>query len=95
MTKPPPPPLQGIMFTLEGASPAQFEALLADLKADAAFARPLQIQVRAPQGAAAGQLTIAFAPAGRDRAVSAMQRLKTLMLRHGLQVDDVRLPQPE
>jgi len=35
---------------------------------------------------------VAFDPAERERAVLAMQRLKTVLLRHGVQVDSVRVP---
>lgn len=80
--------LLGICFTLEDISAPDFQALLTDIRAERAFAPPLSIQVR--PGAIA-QLTIAFAPTERARAVAAAQRLKTLMLRYGVQVDNIRV----
>lgn len=80
--------LLGICFTLEDISAPDFQALLTDIRAKRAFAPPLSIQVR--PGAIA-QLTIAFAPTERARAVAAAQRLKTLMLRYGVQVDNIRV----
>lgn len=82
--------LQGIAFTLDGVDDATFMRILRDLTHDAAFARPLQIQAQPPRDGASGRLTLAFAEEDRGLAVSAMQRLKTIILRYGVQVDSIR-----
>lgn len=86
-------PLQGIRVVLQGMDELAFARLLADVTAEAAFARPLQLRLQEPRGGQPGVLTLAFAPEDRARAAAAAQRLKTLMLRHGAQVDDVIVPE--
>ncbi|WP_040383175.1 hypothetical protein [Deinococcus apachensis] len=86
---------QGIAFTLEGVDELTFARILRDLMGDAAFARPLQVQAQEPRPGLPARLTLVFRPGDRTRAVAAMQRLKTLLLRHGVQVDSVRVPGEE
>ncbi len=83
---------QGIAFTLEGVDELTFTRILRDVLHDAAFARPLQVQAQEPRPGAPARLTLVFRPGDRTRAVAAMQRLKTLLLRHGVQVDSVWVP---
>ncbi|ULH16805.1 hypothetical protein MF271_09650 [Deinococcus sp. KNUC1210] len=86
----------GIRFALEGIDEITFAKVLRDLMSDTAFARPLQIQAQPPKPAQPGQppqdasLTLVFDEAGRAQAIAAMQRLKTIMLRYGVQIDSVR-----
>ena len=83
----------GIQFMLPGLSELDFARVLRDVMQDAAFARPLKVQASEPRpGGPDGQLTLAFLEADRERAVKAMQRLKTILLRYGSQVDAVRVP---
>ncbi|WP_034385863.1 hypothetical protein [Deinococcus sp. YIM 77859] len=84
---------QGIAFTLEGVDDLTFARILRDVLRDAAFARPLQVQAQEPRSGQAARLTLAFWPQDRTRAVQAMQRLKTVLLRYGVQVDAVYLPE--
>ena len=89
----------GIRFALEGIDEITFHKVLRDLMKDAAFARPLQIlaqpptQPPTPGGDTVGTLTLVFGPEERELAVTAMQRLKTIMLRYGVQIDSVWTPQ--
>lgn len=69
-----------------------FTQILRDLRTDPAFARPLQVQAQPPQPGRSARLTLVFHPADRELAVGAMQRLKTVLLRYGVQVDTVRIP---
>ncbi|PTA68332.1 hypothetical protein [Deinococcus arcticus] len=82
----------GISFVLEGLDELGFMQVLRDVLRDPAFRRPLQVQVQEPRAGAPGRLTLAFAPPDRTLAVAATQRLKTLLLRHGVQVDRVWVP---
>ena len=86
------PEPQGIAFTLAGVDELTFVRILRDVTADAAFARPLQVQAQEPRPGTPGRLTLVFSPAERTRAVAAMQRLKTVLLRHGVQVDSIHVP---
>lgn len=104
MSEPPAPPqepqLLGIQFTLQGMDEINFAKVLSDIMHDHAFARPLQVQVVEPRpdgqgGFMDGQLTLAFFESDRDRAAAAMQRLKTILLRYGAQVDHIRMPGDE
>lgn len=88
MTHPP----QGIRVVIDGIDELAFVRLLADATADPAFARPLQLQVSEPRAGQPGVITLAFEAGHRQAAIHAVQRLKTLMLRHGAQVDDVVVP---
>ena len=58
--------------------------------------RPLQVQAQEPRsgpgGSHSARLTLAFLPEDRELAVNAMQRLKTLLLRYGVQVDSIVVP---
>ena len=103
MTAPPAP--DGIRFALEGIDEITFAKVLRDLMKDPAFARPLQIQAQPPKpprpqlpgGPAsspedAGALTLVFGPDDRELALNAMQRLKTIMLRYGVQIDSIWTP---
>lgn len=83
---------QGIAFTLDGVDELTFARILRDVLGDAAFARPLQVQAQEPRPGAAARLTLVFWPHDRTRAVAAMQRLKTVLLRYGVQVDAVGVP---
>ncbi|ADV66298.1 hypothetical protein [Deinococcus maricopensis] len=83
---------QGIAFTLDGANEVTFVRVLNDVLHDAAFRRPLQVQAQEPRAGEPGRLTIAFHEGDRTRAVAAMQRLKTILLRHGLQIDNIVIP---
>jgi hypothetical protein len=83
---------QGIAFTLDGVDELTFARVLRDVLADAAFARPLQVQAQEPRPGTPARLTLVFWPRDRTRAVAAMQRLKTLLLRYGVQVDSVEVP---
>ena len=85
-------PVQGIAFTLDGVDELTFARILRDVMQDAAFRRPLQIQAQEPRPGQAARLVIAFEAAEQERALAAMQRLKTVLLRHGVQVDSVRVP---
>lgn len=78
---------QGIAVALVGVDAATFGRILGDLRTDPAFRRPLQVQVQEPRPGEDGRLTLAFEPRDRALALSALQRLKTLMLRYGVQVD--------
>ncbi|WP_407568847.1 hypothetical protein [Deinococcus altitudinis] len=95
----------GIRFALEGIDEITFHKVLRDLMKDPAFARPLQIQAQPPKPPRsqqpggttdrpeeAGALTLVFGPEDRELALSAMQRLKTIMLRYGVQIDSVWTP---
>ncbi|MFC6616567.1 hypothetical protein [Deinococcus radiophilus] len=83
---------QGIVFSLEGLPELEFLQVLRDVTSDPAFRRPLQIQAREPRPGQSAQLTLAFGPTDRELAFSAMQRLKTILLRYGVQVDSVVFP---
>ncbi|WP_293909257.1 hypothetical protein [Deinococcus sp.] len=92
--------LLGIQFTLQDMSEINFAKVLNDIMHDHAFARPLQVQVIEPRpdrqgGFIDGQLTLAFFESDRERAAAAMQRLKTILLRYGAQVDHIRMPGEE
>lgn len=94
MTTPP----SGIRFALEGIDEITFHKVLRDLMKDPAFARPLQVQAQPPRPVLNGQpaetasLTLVFAPGDQGLAVAAMQRLKTIMLRYGVQIDSIWTP---
>ena len=92
---PRPGDVQGIAFTLDGVDELTFARILRDVMAEAVFGKPLQIQAQEPRPGASARLTLAFRRQDRTRAVAAMQRLKTLLLRHGVQVDSVRGPSPD
>ena len=85
-------PVQGIAFTLGGVDELTFARILRDVTRDPAFARPLAVQAQEPRPGQEARLTLVFAPGERTRAVAAMQRLKTVLLRYGVQVDSVRVP---
>jgi len=80
---------QGIAFALEGVDEVTFMRILRDVMRDATFAKPLQVQALPPRGLEAARLTLAFQEDDRTRAVAAMQRLKTILLRYGIQIDSV------
>ncbi|MGM9321339.1 hypothetical protein [Deinococcus aquaticus] len=82
----------GIAFTLAGVDELTFTRILRDLMRDPVFRRPLQVQAQEPRPGAAARLTLVFHPRDQALAVTAMQRLKTLLLRHEVQVDDVIVP---
>ncbi|MVN85260.1 hypothetical protein GO986_00550 [Deinococcus sp. HMF7620] len=84
----------GITFVLEGLDDLGFTRVLRDLLHDPAFARPLQVQAQEPRAGVPGRLTLVFDPSERERGLNAMQRLKTVLLRYGVQVDSVSVPQP-
>lgn len=84
----------GIVFTLAGVDELIFTRILRDLMHDPAFRRPLQVQAQEPRPGAAARLTLVFHPEDRALAAAATQRLKTLLLRHEVQVDDVIVPGP-
>ncbi|GAA5513785.1 hypothetical protein Dcar01_02532 [Deinococcus carri] len=86
---------QGIAFTLDGVDELTFARILRDVLGDAAFARPLQVQAQEPRPAHPARLTLVFRPEDRTRAVQAMQRLKTLLLRYGVQVDSIHVPEQD
>lgn len=81
---------QGIRFAIDGVDELTFLKVLRDVVQDPAFAKPLQVVAQPPKGEVPGRLTIAFEREDRTRAVNATQRLKTIMLRYGVQVDSVR-----
>ncbi|GHF34323.1 hypothetical protein HNQ07_000149 [Deinococcus metalli] len=83
---------QGIAFTLDGVDELGFARILNDVMHDAAFGRPLQVQAQEPRAGQPARLTLVFLPEHRMAAVAAMQRLKTVLLRHGVQVDSIRVP---
>ncbi len=83
---------QGLAFTLSGVDELTFFKILGDVTRDPVFARPLQVAVQEPRGGQPGKLTIAFEEGDRTAAVRAMQRLKTVLLRYGVQVDSVSPP---
>ena len=90
----------GIQFTLQDMNELNFAKVLNDVMHDHAFAKPLQVQVTEPRpdgqgGFTDGQLTLAFLETDRERAAAAMQRLKTILLRYGAQVDHIRMPEDE
>jgi hypothetical protein len=82
----------GIAFALAGVDELTFTRILRDLMHDPAFRRPLQVQAEEPRPGHNARLTLAFLPANREQAVTAMQRLKTLLLRYGVQVDSIVVP---
>ena len=82
-------PRQGISFTLEGVDELTYMKVLRDVTRDATFSKPLQIQAHPPAPGDDGRITIAFEPQDRDRAFAATQRLKTIILRYGVQIDSV------
>ena len=84
----------GIVFTLAGVDELTFTRILRDLMHDPAFRRPLQVQAQEPRPGAAARLTLVFHPADQALAAAATQRLKTRLLRHEVQVDDVIVPGP-
>ncbi|AFZ66602.1 hypothetical protein [Deinococcus peraridilitoris] len=81
---------QGIRFAIDGVDELTFFKVLRDVVQDPLFAKPLQVLAQAPKGEAPGRVTIAFDQQDRTQAVNATQRLKTIMLRYGVQVDSVR-----
>lgn len=91
----------GIRFALEGIDEITFHKVLRDLMKDAAFARPLQVQAQPPKppqrqqpgGPEDAALTLVFGPEDRELALMAMQRLKTILLRYGVQIDRIWTPQ--
>jgi hypothetical protein len=85
----------GIRFALEGVDEITFHKVLRDLMKDPAFARPLQVlaQPPTPGGDTVGTLTLVFGTPQKQLALAAMQRLKTIMLRYGVQIDSVWTPQ--
>ncbi|WP_309570163.1 hypothetical protein [Deinococcus sp.] len=83
---------QGIAFTLDGVDELGFARILNDLMHDAAFGRPLQVQAQEPRTGQPARLTLVFLPEHRQTAVDAMQRLKTILLRHQVQVDSIHVP---
>ncbi|WP_084050131.1 hypothetical protein [Deinococcus hopiensis] len=83
---------QGIAFSLAGVDELTFVRILRDVVEDAAFARPLRLEAQEPRAGVPGRLTLVFWPQERTRAVAAMQRLKTVLLRHGVQVDSIHIP---
>jgi hypothetical protein len=94
MTLPSSPPDErlGIAFALAGVDELTFTRILRDLMHDPAFRRPLQVQAQEPRPGHTARLTLAFLPRDRELAVNAMQRLKTLLLRYGVQVDSIVVP---
>ncbi|MFC4452601.1 hypothetical protein [Deinococcus sonorensis] len=82
----------GIRFALEGIDEPTFARVLRDLMQDPAFARPLQVQAQPPRPGVSGVLTLVFQDEHRTQAIAAMQRLKTIMLRYGVQIDSIRTP---
>ena len=74
---------------------------------DPAFARPLSVQAEPPRPLPSAMtatsqskatltpaaLTLVFGPDDRDTALSAMQRLKTILLRYGVQIDSIWTPE--
>ncbi|MDB5045063.1 MAG: hypothetical protein JWQ08_1113 [Deinococcus sp.] len=86
----------GIAFALAGVDELTFTRILRDVMHDPAFRRPLQVQAQEPRsgpgGSHSARLTLAFLPEDRELAVNAMQRLKTLLLRYGVQVDSIVVP---
>ncbi|GGR94480.1 hypothetical protein [Deinococcus sedimenti] len=88
----PDPDVQGIAFTLEGVDELTFARILRDVLSDPVFARPLQVQAQEPRPDRSARLTLVFHVEHRELAVSAMQRLKTVLLRFGVQVDSVHVP---
>lgn len=85
----------GIAFALAGVDELTFTRILRDVMHDSAFRRPLQVQAQEPRsgpGDSSARLTLAFLPEDRELAVNAMQRLKTLLLRYGVQVDSIAVP---
>ena len=85
-------PRQGIVFTLDGVDDLTFTRILRDLLQDAVFSKPLQVQAQEPRAGAPATLTLAFHPGGREQARAAMQQLKTILLRYGVQVDSIHVP---
>lgn len=90
---PPASARQGIVFTLDGLDELDFARVLRDLMHDDAFKKPLQVQAEEPRAGGSARLTLAFYPEHRIAAIHAMQRLKTILLRYGVQVDSVVVPQ--
>lgn len=88
-------PLQGIAFTLDGVDELTFTRILRDLLRDATFGRPLQVQAQEPRPGVSARLTLVFLEAQRPQAVQATQRLKTVLLRYGVQVDSISAPRPD
>lgn len=84
--------LQGIAFTLDGVDELGFARILNDVMHDAAFGRPLQVQAQEPRPLQPARLTLVFRPEHRQVALDAMQRLKTILLRHSVQVDSIHGP---
>ncbi|MFB9990743.1 hypothetical protein ACFFLM_01905 [Deinococcus oregonensis] len=82
----------GIAFALAGVDELTFTRILRDLMHDPAFRRPLQVQAEEPRPGHSARLTLAFLPVDREVALNAMQRLKTLLLRYGVQVDSIVVP---
>ena len=106
MTTPSAP--DGIRFALEGTDEITFAKVLRDLMKDPAFARPLQVQAEPPRpqlpglqpsGSVTGAalsgavLTLVFRSEDRQTALDAMQRLKTILLRYGVQIDSIWTPE--
>ena len=87
-----PEPRLGIAFRLAGVDELTFTRILRDVMHDPAFRRPLQVQAEEPRPGHSARLTLAFLPADRELAITAMQRLKTLLLRYAVQVDSIVVP---
>lgn len=84
--------MQGIAFTLDGVDELTFACILRDVMQDDHFRKPLQVQAQEPRPGQAARLTLVFREGHRVLAVAAMQRLKTVLLRYGVQVDSIRVP---
>ncbi|GGK97709.1 hypothetical protein [Deinococcus radiotolerans] len=84
--------VQGVAFTLDGVDDLTFTRILRDVLRDPIFARPLQVQAQEPRAGQPARLIVAFRPEDRERAISATQRLKTVLLRFGVQVDSIHVP---
>lgn len=88
----PDPDVQGVAFTLEGVDELTFTRILRDVLRDPVFARPLQVQAQEPRPDRSARPTLAFHPQDREQAMNATQRLKTILLRFGVQVDSIHVP---
>ncbi len=86
------PTRQGIAFTLGGLDELTFARILRDVMQDDVFRKPLQVQAQEPRPGQSARLILGFYPEGRTQAAQASQRLKTLLLRYGVQVDSIHVP---
>lgn len=85
----------GIAFTIEGVDEMTFVKILNDLMHEDVFKKPLKVQASEPREGQAAGLLLTFPPDHKEIGHQAVQRLKTLLLRYGIQIDSVEQQGPK